>query len=264
MLAPLCGSSIMSLRSMALNRPLRDRSSATTRATSKDSAAASAPMNGTIAMGMASSCPRVTSTTKSPHEREQKSKRPRTAIEQSALFIGLEPKCEFSLEKRRIRRVRQRRSAIDRVFDGLANRRIAIALGNPRVGDLAARHLGDFDQAVYADARRGRFNPRMLNAIAQARDVAIAQGTGLDRADVLLLGHLAPQFSLALLARTIVSRFDLRAMLDIRGLFSFGRLLGVGRPLRFGGAYTCGIGFIVRLGVGGRFDRLGSLRLFRP
>ena len=47
--APVCGSSIMSLRSMDLKRPLRARSSLTMRATSKESAAAAAAVNGTMA-----------------------------------------------------------------------------------------------------------------------------------------------------------------------------------------------------------------------
>ncbi len=47
--APVCGSSIMSLRSMDLKRPLRARSSLAKRATSKESAAASAAVNGTMA-----------------------------------------------------------------------------------------------------------------------------------------------------------------------------------------------------------------------
>ena len=79
-------------------------------------------------------------------------------------------------------------------------------LRDPRARDLAARHLGHLDPAIDADARRRRFDPRVLNAIAQARDVAIAQRTCFDRIDVLFLGQLAAQFGLALLARMLVGR----------------------------------------------------------
>ncbi len=55
----------MSLRSVVLKRPLRARSSLTSCATSNEPA--SGALKGTMAIGMASACPFVISTTSSAH-----------------------------------------------------------------------------------------------------------------------------------------------------------------------------------------------------
>src|SRR5258708_5434853 len=119
MAAPVWGCSIMSLRSVALKRPLRARSSLTSFATSNEAAAASGELKGTIAIGMASACPFVISTTSSAPAREQNNMKPIATKHEVRLFIGLEPKYEVSLKERRVRRIRQGRCTIKRVFDRL-------------------------------------------------------------------------------------------------------------------------------------------------
>src|SRR5208283_3117410 len=255
MLAPLCGCSTMSFRSMLLKRPLRARSSLTTCATSKVPAAASAAVKGTIAMGMASSCPRVTSTTNSPRLSGQNASSASNTITKRDLFIGLELNFEISLKQRRIRRLGQRRCAIHGILDGLAHRCIAVAFCDPGTGHLAARHLGHRNPAIDADARRGWFDPRFLNAIAQARDVAIAQRTRFDRIDVLLLGQLAVQFGLALLARMLVHRA--LELLSLLGCGGFGLRLLLGGPRGFGSGVFRRLGLFRRPGL---LQRLGVIR----
>src|ERR1700688_2751722 len=129
--APVCGCSIMSLRSVVLKRPLRARSSLTSCATSNEAAAASGELKGTMAMGMASDCPFVISTTSSAQVREQNNMKPIATKHEMRLFIVLEPKYEVSFKKRRVRRIRQGRCTIHRIFDRLAGGGGAIALGHP-------------------------------------------------------------------------------------------------------------------------------------
>src|SRR5580692_1530518 len=207
----------MSLRSIDLKRPLRARSSLTNRATSTVSAAASAAVNGTMAMGMASSCPRVTSTTNSPQVDGGNNTTPHKAIRKSLLFIGLEPKGEIALEQRRIGRIRQWRGTIHGILDRLAHGRIPVALGHSCGGDFAPRHLRHLDETIDADARRGRFDPRLLDAIAQTRDIAIAQRARFNRTHVFFLGQLPPQFRLAILARALIARPGIGHALRIGG-----------------------------------------------
>src|SRR5208337_3263480 len=244
MFAPVCGCSTMSLRSIDLKRPLRERSALTTWATSNESAAASAAVNGTIAMGIASSCPFVTSTTNSPQLRGASSIKRTAAAAKLALFIGLELNFEIPLEQRRIRRVRQRRGFIHCDLDGLADRRISIALGDMGIGDIAARYLSHCDAAIYADPRRARLDPGVLDGIAQARNVAVAQGTRLHRPHVLFLGDLPAQFGFVFAARALFGRpLGVRDLLGLCrlpglcGLLGEDRLLGLGLrpgPLLFG------------------------------
>jgi hypothetical protein len=80
----------MRLRAMVLKRPLRVRSSLTSCAASKLAAASSGELNGTIAIGMASSCPWVTSTTSSADAREVVKANAINASTANGLFIGLE------------------------------------------------------------------------------------------------------------------------------------------------------------------------------
>src|SRR6185437_14005085 len=194
MAAPVCGISIMSLRSVVRKRPLRARSSLTNCATSNGAGAASGEPKGTMAMGMASACPLVISTTNSAQVLVQNNRQPKASKQENRLFIGLEPNYEVSFEQCRVRRIRQRRCTIHRIFDGLAGNGIAVALSDPRARHLAARNLGDFDQAVQAHARRRRLDPGMLNSIAQFGDVAVAQRARFDGLAVLLVGHLPAQF----------------------------------------------------------------------
>src|ERR1700722_11024850 len=126
MAAPACGCSIMSLRSVALKRPLRARSSLTSCATSNEPA--SGALKGTMAIGMASACPFVISTTSSAHVLEQNNRKPSVNKQEMLLFIGVEPEYEVSFKQRRIRGIRQGRCTIHRVFDRLAGGGIAIAL----------------------------------------------------------------------------------------------------------------------------------------
>src|SRR5580658_1470140 len=120
--APACGCSTMSLRSMVLKRPLRERSLATTVAASSELSGESAARNGTIAIGTALSWPRVTSTTNSALLPPEMSKHASDAVTaRSVLFIGFEPECEIALEQRRIRRIRQGRGTVHRVLDRLAH-----------------------------------------------------------------------------------------------------------------------------------------------
>src|ERR1700736_3730760 len=188
--APVCGCSIISLRSVDLKRPLRARSSLTSCATSNEAAAASGELKGTMAMGMASDCPFVISTTSSAQVREQNNMKPTATKHEMRLFIGLEPKYEVSFKERRVRRIRQWRCTIHRVFDRLAGSCVAIALGHACSCHLAARNLGDFDQTIQTDARRGGLYPHTLDFIAESRDIAIAQWAGFDGAAVLLVSQL--------------------------------------------------------------------------
>src|SRR5665213_1668269 len=110
----------MSLRSVVLKRPLRAKSSLTSFATSKDAAAASAELKGTMAMGMASAWPLVISTTSSAQVGPANRRNPRTARQDKGLFIGLEPEYKVSFEQGRVRRIRQGRCTIHRIFDRLA------------------------------------------------------------------------------------------------------------------------------------------------
>src|SRR6202140_4815648 len=161
--APVCGCSIMSLRSVVLKRPLRARSSLTSFATSNVAAAASGELKGTIAIGMASACPFVISTTSPAHVGEQSNIRPITTKHEKRLFIGPKPECEVSFKERRIRRIRQGRCTIHRVFDRLPGGCVAIALGHACSRHLAARNLGYFDQTIKPDARRRRLDPCILD-----------------------------------------------------------------------------------------------------
>src|SRR3984893_1893750 len=155
MAAPVCGCSIMSLRSVVLKRPVRARPSLQSFATSNDAAAASGELKGTIAIGMASDCPFVISTTSSAQLREQNNMKPIATKHEMRLFIGLEPKYEVSFKERRVRRIRQGRCTIHRVFDRLPRGCVAIALGHASSCHLPARNLGYFDQTIKTDARRG-------------------------------------------------------------------------------------------------------------
>src|SRR3984893_11887448 len=120
MAAPVCGCSIMSLRSVVLKRPLRARSAPTSCATSNEAAAASGELKGTIAIGMASACPLVISTTSSAQVREQNRRTPSVTNHDYRLFIGLEPKNKVSFEQGRVRRFEQGCCAIHCIFDRLA------------------------------------------------------------------------------------------------------------------------------------------------
>src|SRR3979490_276072 len=163
--APVCGCSIRSLRAVALNRPLRARSSLTSCATSNEAAAASGELKGTIAIGMASACPLVISTTSSAQVRVPNSRKPIATKHEMRLFIGLEPKYEVSFKERRVRRIRQGRCTIHRIFDRLAGGGVAIALGHACSRYLPTRNLSDFDQTIKADGRRGRLDPHTLDFI---------------------------------------------------------------------------------------------------
>src|ERR1700693_3742749 len=142
MAAPVCGCSIMSLRSVVLKRPLRARSAPTSCATSNEAAAASGELNGTIAIGMASDCPFVISTTSSAHVGEQNNMKPIATKHEMRLFIGLEPKYEVSFKERRVRRIRQGRCTIHRVFDRLAGGGGAGGFGGAGGGGFSAAGPG--------------------------------------------------------------------------------------------------------------------------
>src|SRR5450755_4539203 len=141
----MCGCSIISLRSVVLNRPLRARSSLTSCATSNDAAAASAELKGTIAIGMASACPFVISTTSSARLLVHSNAKAIAAKQLLHLFIGFKPEYEVSFKQSRIRRIRQGRCTIHRIFDRLAGGCVAVALGNARARHLAGRNPGDLD-----------------------------------------------------------------------------------------------------------------------
>src|SRR5271168_1174988 len=158
--APVCGCSIMSLRSVVLKRPLRARSSLTNCATSKVAVAGGGgDPKGTIAMGMASACPFVISTTSSAQVRGQNNRKPITIKHAKRLFIGFEPKYKVSFKQRWVRRIRQGRCTIHRILNRLARGRVAIALGDACSCHLTARNLGDFDQTIETHCRGGRFDP---------------------------------------------------------------------------------------------------------
>src|SRR6202163_975313 len=157
--APVCGCSIMSLRSVVLKRPLRARSSLTSCATSNDAAAASGELKGTIAIGMASACPFVISTTSCARARGQTRINTIATKHAKRLFIGLKPKYKVSFKESRVRRIREGRCTINRIFDRLAGGGIAVALGDARTRHLAARNLSDFDQTIKAHARGWRLDP---------------------------------------------------------------------------------------------------------
>src|SRR6202021_597424 len=234
MVAPVCGCSTMSLRSVVLKRPLRARSELTSCATSKGAGAAPGEPNGTIAIGMASACPFVISTTSWAHVREQNNRKPIASKEENRLFIGFEPKYEVSLKERRIRGIRQGGCTIHRVFDRLAGGRIAIALGDAGARHFAAGNLGDFDQAIKADACRRRLDPCILNSITQFGDIAVAQGTGCHRVAALLVRQVLAQLGLAILAGTLVGRtLGVGDLLGFRSLLLSG-LLGLGSFSRRG------------------------------
>src|SRR5580658_10050925 len=218
--APVCGCSIMSLRSVVLKRPLRARSLPTSCATSNDAAAASGELKGTIAIGMASACPLVISTTSSAQEREQSTKQPIASKHEMRLFIWVEPENKVSLKQRRVGRFRQGRCTIHRILDRLAGGCIAVALGDARARHLAARYLGHRDQAIKTHARRRGLDPGILDFIAQLGDIAVAHGTGLHGAAVLLVGQLPAQFSLSVGPCPLIGR-----MLGIRNSLLLGRLL---------------------------------------
>src|SRR5258708_28933722 len=152
MAAPVWGCSIISFRWGAVKRPVRARSSLTSFATSNEAAAASGELKGTIAIGMASACPLVISTTSSAPAREQRNMKPIAAKHEVRLFIGLEPKYEVSLKDPRVRRIRQGRCTIHRVFDRLAGGCLAIALGYPRGCDPAGRDLGYLRPTIKSQA----------------------------------------------------------------------------------------------------------------
>src|ERR1700676_5747006 len=182
--APAWGCSIMSLRSVALKRPLRARSSLTSFATSNEPA--SGELKGTIAIGIASACPFVISTTSSAHVGGQNIRKPTANTHEKRLFIGLEPKYKVSFKERRVRRIRQRRCTIHRILDRLTGGGVAIALGDARAGHLATRNLGDLDQAIEPYTRRRRLDPGILDSIAKFGEIAVAHRAGLDRAPMLL------------------------------------------------------------------------------
>src|ERR1700677_1952157 len=206
MAVPVGGCSPMALRSGVLKRPLRPRSELTSWATSKGTGAAPGEPNGTIAIGMASACPFVISTTSSAHVLEQNNRKPSASKQEKRLFIGFEPKYEVSFKQRRVRGIRQGRCTIHRVFDRLAGGGIAIALGDAGARHLAAGNLGDFDQAIKADACRRRLDPCILNSITQFGDIAVAEGTGFHRVAALLIRQLLAQLGLAILAGALVGR----------------------------------------------------------
>src|ERR1700690_4397338 len=98
----------MSLRSIGLNRPLRNRSSLTRSATSKLAALSCAEEKGTTAIGIARDCPRVISTTNSARAAQQMSGNTRHRKILKDLVIGLELEDDDSVEQGGIRRIGQR------------------------------------------------------------------------------------------------------------------------------------------------------------
>src|ERR1700679_1644907 len=142
MAAPVCGCSTMSLRSVALKRPLRARSELTSCATSKGAAAAPGEPKGTMAIGMASACRFAISTTSSAHVLEQNNRKASVNKQEMRLFIGLELEYEVCFKQRRIRGIRQGRCTIHRVFDRLAGGGIAIAFGGGGAGHFRAGPAG--------------------------------------------------------------------------------------------------------------------------
>src|ERR1700692_4241394 len=180
-----------------------------------------------MAMGMASDCPFVISARTSAQVREQNNMKPIVTKHEMRLFIGLEPKYEVSFKKRRVRRIRQGRCTIHRIFDRLAGGGVAIALGHACSRYLPTRKLSDFDQTIKADGRRGRLDPHTLDPMAEFRDIAIAQWAGFDGASVLLVSQLLAEFVLAVLPSTVVGRplglgdlLGFSSLLGLRGLFS--------------------------------------------
>src|SRR4029077_344705 len=180
----------MSLRSVVLKRPLRARSLLTSCATSNDAAAASGELNGTIAMGIASACPLVTSTVRSAQLCRQNSSRASRPKHDNCLFIWLEPNDDVSIEQGRIRRLRQGRCTIHRIFYRLAHRRVAVALRDMRAAHLPARDLRELDLTIEAHAGRRRLDPRSLDSIANSRDIGVARRAGFDGAAMFLVGQL--------------------------------------------------------------------------
>src|SRR5579859_1805097 len=243
--APLCGCSIMSLRSMVLKRPLRARSSLTSCATSNEAAVISGEAKGTMAMGMASVWPLVTSTTNSARAAQG----PMTLIARKAqtasclfieLFLGMKVNHKIPFEQRRIRRRRQWRCTIHRILDRLARRRVAVALAHMRARHLAPQDLCNVYNAIEPGARRGRLDPGILDSARQPRNILCTRRTRLHGTGVLFLRKLPAQFCLAL-----------GLGLEIRGALRLIGRFGIRRPLLFRASRILGA-----------FDVVGSLRLF--
>src|ERR1700676_957939 len=187
----------MSLRSMVLNRPLRARSSLTSWATSNDAAASSADAKGTMAMGMASVWPFVTSTTNSPWARQEitkltarRARHARGLFIWSTLFFGMKVDHKISFKQSRVRRRRQWRCTIHRILDRLARGCIAVALAHMRAGHLPAWNLCNVYNAIEPGTRRRRLDPRILNSARQSCNVLRARRACLHGADMFLLGEL--------------------------------------------------------------------------
>src|ERR1700723_1519456 len=253
--APVCGCSIMSLRSMVLNRPLRARSSLTSCATSNDAAASSADVKGTMAIGMASVWPFVTSTTNSAWARQG----PMTLIARraqhasclfiSTLFLGMKVNHKISFEQGRIRGRRQGGCTIHRILDRLARRGITVALAHMRAGHLAARNLCNVYNAIETGTRRGRLDPRILDSARQPRNILRPRRARFHGTHMLFLRELPVQFCLAL-----GLGFEVRGVLGIIGRF------GVRRPLLFRASRVLGTFCVVgMLGIFGAPQFLGAL-----
>src|ERR1700733_15037803 len=169
------------------------------------------------------------------------------------LFIWFKPENKVSLEQRRVWRLRQWRCTIHRILYRLAGGRLPGAPREAPGRPLAARNLGPCDQTIKTHARRRRLDPGILNSIAQLGDIAVAQGTRLHGAAVLLVGQLPAQFSLSVSPSPLVGR-----MLGIGNAFLLG-LLGLGLGRRGLGV---GLSFRLLREVGrGRLSRLLRLLL---
>ena len=190
-------------------------------------------------MGMASACPLVTSTVRSAQLCRQNSSSASRPKHDNCLFIWLEPNDDVLIEQGRIRRLRQGRCTIHRIFYRLAHRRVAVALRDARAGHLPARDLRELDLTIEAHAGRRRLDPRSLDSIANSRDIAVARWAGFDGAAMFLVGQLLAQFSFPVLTGAIIRRafgigdlLCLRRLLCVRGLLGLGSLPSVGRAFR--------------------------------
>src|SRR5690606_18737924 len=118
----------------------------------------------------------------------------------------------------------------DRILDGLAHRRVAIAAAEAYAGHRSARNLGNGNFTNHAGPRRSRLDPGTHDPGRQQRLVLARLGTAANRLALPLGGQLRRQlrfapFELGLLAlATLAFGLLARQALALR-LFPFGLFL---------------------------------------
>src|SRR5690606_8605590 len=275
-----------------------------TTATSSRSEPGAEPAKGTTATGTGSVTPRVMSICSCARAaiEVRSSAAPSASMRSFSIAVPLAPsilrckvKDELTFEQGRIRRLRQRRGAIDCCFDRLAHGIIAIAAADAHRRDGAALRLGHAHFTHQADTRRRRTRPGALDAGADLVDIGTRLRTVACRRPLLLgielrrqfclaarqLGLLAfPPFALGPLARLPLTldpfafrAFALRPLL--LGAFTlaalpFGTLLRLalhalllGQPLLGGEAFGFGLALFLRQPLGFSRQHCRVLRRWR-